>query len=84
MMVILKLPILYLCGVVYWAIKAEPRPFEGAALAVEAAPEPGADPAACPWRGARARHGTRRPRGGSGRGARRARVRRSAAAHSHR
>ena len=32
MMLILKLPILYLAGVCYWAIKAEPepRPLEGA------------------------------------------------------
>ena len=30
MMLILKLPILYLVGVCYWAIKAEPRPLEGA------------------------------------------------------
>ncbi len=33
MMVILKIPILYLCWVVWWAIKAEPKPEEGAALA---------------------------------------------------
>jgi hypothetical protein len=26
LMVIMKIPILYLCWVVYWAIKAEPRP----------------------------------------------------------
>ena len=26
LMVILKIPILYLCGVIYYAIKAEPRP----------------------------------------------------------
>jgi hypothetical protein len=30
MMLILKLPILYLVGVCYWAIKAEPRSLEGA------------------------------------------------------
>jgi hypothetical protein len=28
LMVILKIPIVYLCWVVYWAIKAEPRPDE--------------------------------------------------------
>jgi len=27
-MVILKIPIVYLCWVVYWAIKAEPKPEE--------------------------------------------------------
>jgi hypothetical protein len=32
LMVIMKIPILYLCWVVYWAIKAEPRPEEPAAL----------------------------------------------------
>jgi hypothetical protein len=32
LMVILKIPIVYLCAVVWWAIKAEPNPPEGAAL----------------------------------------------------
>jgi hypothetical protein len=31
MLVILKLPVVYLCAVVWWAIRAEPRPPEGAA-----------------------------------------------------
>jgi hypothetical protein len=35
MLVVLKLPILYLCGVVWWAIRAEPRPLEGAGRTVE-------------------------------------------------
>jgi hypothetical protein len=39
MMLILKLPILYLAGVCYWAIKAEPKPPEGAR--VTAPLEPG-------------------------------------------
>ena len=30
MLVILKIPVVYLCAVVWWAIKAEPRPLEGA------------------------------------------------------
>jgi hypothetical protein len=30
LMVILKIPIAYLCWVVWWAIKAEPEPEEGA------------------------------------------------------
>jgi hypothetical protein len=34
MMVVLKLPILYLAAVIYWAVKAEPRPYEGALLPV--------------------------------------------------
>jgi hypothetical protein len=32
LMVVMKIPILYLCWVVWWAIKAEPRPPEGAGL----------------------------------------------------
>jgi len=35
LMVILKIPIVYLCWVVWWAIKAEPKPEEGAAVAAE-------------------------------------------------
>jgi hypothetical protein len=35
MFVILKLPVVYLCGVVWWAIRAEPRPPEGAGRTVE-------------------------------------------------
>jgi hypothetical protein len=30
LLVILKIPIVYLCCVVYWAVKAEPRPLEPA------------------------------------------------------
>jgi hypothetical protein len=30
-MVVMKIPIAYLCFVVWWAIKADPRPLEGAA-----------------------------------------------------
>jgi hypothetical protein len=44
LMVIMKIPILYLCWVVWWAIKAEPRPEEGAAVGAVLppdAPEPG-------------------------------------------
>jgi hypothetical protein len=32
LMVILKIPVVYLCWVVWWAIRAEPRPEEGAAV----------------------------------------------------
>lgn len=35
MLVVLKLPIVYLCGVVWWAIRAEPRPLEGAGWVVQ-------------------------------------------------
>jgi hypothetical protein len=34
LMVIMKIPILYLCWVVYWAIKAEPRPEEPARVLI--------------------------------------------------
>ena len=34
MMLVLKLPVIYLAVVVYWAVKAEPRPPEGALLPV--------------------------------------------------
>ena len=41
MMLVLKIPIVYLGLVVYWAVKAEPRPPEPALLpAVPPAPEP--------------------------------------------
>jgi hypothetical protein len=32
MIVILKIPIVYLCLVVWWAVRSEPGPLEGAAL----------------------------------------------------
>ncbi len=35
MMVILKIPIVYLCLVVYWAVRAEPKPPEPAQLPAE-------------------------------------------------
>jgi len=39
LMVILKIPIAYLCAVVYYAIKAEPRPEEGAAVTAKLGPD---------------------------------------------
>ena len=54
MMVILKIPVVYLCVVVWWAIRAEPRPPEGAPRLVLTAP---VRPE--PWR-------RRRPPGGPG------------------
>jgi hypothetical protein len=44
-MVIMKIPILYLCWVVYWAIKSEPSPEQPAALVVAS---DDSDPT--PWR----------------------------------
>lgn len=63
MMLVLKLPILYLIGVVWWAVRATPDPYEPAAL-VPAEPDPPTEP--CPWR-ARRRGTPIRPRGGRGR-----------------
>jgi hypothetical protein len=57
MMFILKIPIVYLCLVVYWAVKAEPKPPEPALLPVGAGePEPPS-----PWR---PRRRARRPKAG--------------------
>jgi hypothetical protein len=41
LMLVLKIPIAYLCWVVWWAIKSEPRPPEGAAVTVQVGPEDG-------------------------------------------
>jgi hypothetical protein len=59
MMLVLKLPILYLIGVVWWAVRATPDPYEPAAL-VPAEPESPSGP--CPWRARR--RPPIRPRGG--------------------
>jgi hypothetical protein len=55
MMLVLKLPILYLIGVVWWAIRSSPDPFAPAEL-VPAVPVSPHDPASpCTW------HVRRRP-----------------------
>jgi hypothetical protein len=52
LMVIMKIPILYLCWVVYWAVKSEPKPEEPVTLAPsDDGPSPG-------WR---PRRGPKRP-----------------------
>jgi hypothetical protein len=63
LMLVMKIPIAYLCAVVWWAIKAEPRPPEAAAVTVAVGPEPPLRPA---WsrRPRRPRHG---PHGGPSR-----------------
>jgi hypothetical protein len=38
-MVILKIPIVYLCGVVYYAIKADPKPAAGAGVTAQIGPD---------------------------------------------
>lgn len=39
MMLILKLPVIYVCAVVWYAIRAEPHPLEGATKLVEPDPD---------------------------------------------
>jgi hypothetical protein len=65
LMVVLKIPIVYLCLVVWWAIKAEPKPLDGAVVREPLDPEPN------PWRprGSNRRRPPRpRPHGGPVRG----------------
>lgn len=66
MMFVLKLPILYLVGVVWWAVRAEPDPYQPAELVpARREPEPGRPPA-CTWRARRTSRGPsprRRPAG---------------------
>lgn len=67
MMVVLKIPIAYLCAVVYWAVKAEPKPPEPARSEVFEPPEPHS-----PWA---SRFRPRGPRTGPRRGPQRRPVR---------
>ena len=81
MLVILKIPVVYLCAVVWWAIKAEPRPLEGAGRLASLQPVPlGPDSGgwrSCDWQRRRGRGAPFRPRprvgprGGRSAGARR-------------
>jgi hypothetical protein len=50
MLIVLKIPVVYLCAVVWWAIRAEPRPLEGAGTVASLEPPP-----ECDWRRHRAR-----------------------------
>lgn len=71
MLVILKIPVVYLCAVVWWAVRAEPLPPEPAVSPARVQPPP------CPWLGrprGRARPSPCRG-GGSRRGARVSRAR---------
>jgi hypothetical protein len=77
MLVVLKIPVVYLCAVVWWAIKAEPEPHGGAAVRSSAEPPP-----ECDWRG-RLRVRPSKPQGGRGpRGGRHVGARRVAAARA--
>lgn len=61
LMFVMKIPILYLIGVVWWAVRAVPDPYEPAALVpvpVTDPPRPRSASRACPWRG---RHPRPRP-----------------------
>jgi hypothetical protein len=60
LMFVMKIPILYLIGVVWWAVRAQPDPYEPAALVpvAETDPPPAHPARACPWRG---RHPRPRP-----------------------
>ena len=53
MLVILKIPVVYLCAVVWWAIKSEPK-LEGGGASDETAPTPWR-----PWHSWRRSHGRR-------------------------
>ena len=69
MIVILKIPIVYLGLVVYWAVKAEPNPPEPALLparVLEPEPHP-------PWRPRHPRRPSSRPHGSPARGSARSR-----------
>jgi hypothetical protein len=61
LMVILKIPIAYLCYVVYYAIKAKPLPPAGAAVTARVGPE---EPQPYVGRGRRFPHPRPRPHGG--------------------
>jgi hypothetical protein len=65
LMVILKIPIAYLCFVVYHAIKAKPRPGYGDAAAVRVSP--GGPPPGSDRIRARSRRRPPRPHGGPSR-----------------
>ena len=67
MMLILKIPIIYLCLVVYWAVKAEPKPPEPALLPVLPEQPPRGPPLVARRRPPRrpSRGGPHMPRGGT-------------------
>ena len=72
MMLVLKLPILYLIGVVWWAIRSTPDPYAPAALVPANPDTPPNEPAAsCTWRVRRRPLNPRRRPHVAARGARR-------------
>lgn len=66
MLVVLKIPVVYLCAVVWWAVRAEPKPLEGAGRTAELLPVVPPAPGPCGWRRRRGvpRHPPVRPRPG--------------------
>ena len=58
LLVVLKIPVVYVCCVVWWAIRAEPKPFDGLEPALVVAP-PETDPR--PGAGLRRRRPSRGP-----------------------
>jgi hypothetical protein len=67
LLLVLKIPIVYMCTVVWWAIRAEPRGEEPAALSpVSDTPSPPAPPAPA-GAGPRRPHGPRRKHDGRAR-----------------
>jgi hypothetical protein len=64
MIVILKIPIVYLCLVVWWAVRAEPEPLEPALLPAELPEDPSGRRG---WRFHPDRPRRRGPRGGPAR-----------------
>lgn len=65
MMLVLKIPVVYLCAVVWYAIKAEPEPAGGESTTASDGDQPSPWQ---PWRAWRRAHGPR-PRRGSPHGA---------------
>lgn len=78
LMLVLKIPIVYLCAVVYYAIKATPRPEEGAGVTAGLRPD---DRPGSGWRRLHPRRFGPRPHGGPVRTYPRAP--RTAHAHAH-
>jgi len=65
MLVVLKIPVVYLCWVVWWAVRAEPTPLDGAGRLAPVTPRT----PDCDWRRQRAefrRQGPRPHAGGLG------------------
>jgi hypothetical protein len=58
LLAVLKIPVIYVCWVAWWAIRAEPKPYDGLEPAVVFSP-----PETDPRPGAQRRRRPRRPRG---------------------